>query len=199
MTAPDSVLLPEGTRLVHIGPHKTGTSALQGAFYLARRAAAAQGVHYAGPIASRRTPRTRSRPPATQQDPKALPSRPWRRLLAEIEAARETRVVVSSEWFSDATPGIRLLVSGLDPDRVHIGIPSKGWPDAFHGDGLDLSGERAATSYAGVSTDRVVGVLASRVRAASSPGDAGSGARCHRAERRRRYTPRRRWSHRSRG
>ena len=39
--------LPEGSRLVHIGPHKTGTTALQAAFHLARDRVEEQGIHYA--------------------------------------------------------------------------------------------------------------------------------------------------------
>ncbi|MEJ7756576.1 MAG: hypothetical protein WKF83_09890 [Nocardioidaceae bacterium] len=31
--APMDLLLPKGTRLLHIGPHKTGTTSLQGAFH----------------------------------------------------------------------------------------------------------------------------------------------------------------------
>ena len=37
-----------GTRLLHISPHKIGTSAIQGALYLARERLAAQGVVYPG-------------------------------------------------------------------------------------------------------------------------------------------------------
>ena len=37
-----------GTRLLHIGPHKTGTTAVQGALHLARERLAARGVVYPG-------------------------------------------------------------------------------------------------------------------------------------------------------
>ncbi|WP_444665048.1 hypothetical protein ACT17Q_05475 [Cellulomonas sp. CW35] len=40
--------LPEGTRLVHIGAHKTGTSSVQGAFHEQREQLRAHGVHYPG-------------------------------------------------------------------------------------------------------------------------------------------------------
>ena len=46
---PDPLLLAEGTRLVHIGPSKTGTSALQAALWGARASMREQGVHHAGP------------------------------------------------------------------------------------------------------------------------------------------------------
>ena len=123
MTAPDRVLLPDGARLVHIGPHKTGTTTLQGAFHLARRAAAAQGVHYAGP---NRQATHAAQAIAAVTDATA-PGRPalreWRRLMREIEAVDVPRLVVSSEWFADARPaGIRLLANDLDPSRVHVAV-----------------------------------------------------------------------------
>ena len=40
--------LPRGSVLLHIGPPKTGTSALQGARHTQRVALARAGVHYAG-------------------------------------------------------------------------------------------------------------------------------------------------------
>ena len=43
-----AVLLEPGTRLLHVGPHKTGTTAIQGALHLARERLAAEGVVYPG-------------------------------------------------------------------------------------------------------------------------------------------------------
>ena len=40
---------PDGALVVHIGPPKTGTTSLQGAFDRARAAILAQGVRYVGP------------------------------------------------------------------------------------------------------------------------------------------------------
>src|SRR5262245_6188215 len=123
VTAPKVVPLPDGTRLVHIGPHKTGTTTLQGAFHLARRAAALQGVHYAGP---NRQPLHAAQEAAAVRQPRdgdAPRLRHWRRLVSEIEAADEPRILVSSEWFADAKPaGIRFAVDNLDPGRVHIAV-----------------------------------------------------------------------------
>lgn len=42
------LLLPPGTRLLHIGPHKTGTTALQVALSKARANLESQGVRYLG-------------------------------------------------------------------------------------------------------------------------------------------------------
>lgn len=121
MTAPDPVLLPDGARLVHIGPHKTGTSTLQGAFHLARRAASKQGVRYAGP---NRQPLHAAQAIARLEDSATADSpalRHWRRLVADIRAAKESRVVASSEWFSDAkSHSIGRIADDLDPARVQI-------------------------------------------------------------------------------
>jgi hypothetical protein len=111
--------VPEGTRLVHIGPHKTGTTTLQGAFHLARREAERQGVHYVGP---NRQPLNAAQEIAAIGN--AATSRrigPWRRLVAEVERAKQPRVIISSEWFADArSEGVRRLSKDLDPARVHV-------------------------------------------------------------------------------
>ena len=48
MSGLDGLLLPERSRIVHIGPHKTGTTAIQGAFAGARDQLGAYGLHYPG-------------------------------------------------------------------------------------------------------------------------------------------------------
>jgi hypothetical protein len=120
----EPVLLPEGARLIHIGPPKTGTTALQGAFHAARDDAEAQGVHYAG--------RSRHSVSAAQ----AIVGRPsfysvdrppdrshWKRLVSEVQHAGDKRVVISSEFFADAKPdAINTIVSDLDASRAHIVI-----------------------------------------------------------------------------
>ena len=114
-------LLPAGACLLHIGPHKTGTTSVQSAFHLARRELAAYGVHYAGP----------DRHPVIAVQA-AIEARVgggrrggsldrWRSLVAEIARHPAERVVLSSEWFSDAdTASIRRVVGDLDPARVHV-------------------------------------------------------------------------------
>jgi len=121
-SVPDPLLLPAGTRLLHVGPPKTGTTALQGAFHAARRAAEAQGVHYAG--------RTRHSIKAVQAvlgrpgfftagEPPSI--RHWQGLVREIHGARAERVVLSSEFLADAKPDtIRRVADDLDATRVHV-------------------------------------------------------------------------------
>ena len=118
----DATPLPEGARVVHIGPPKTGTTALQGAFHVARAAAEAQGVHYAG--------RNRHSISAVQavlgktgfysvDTPPDL--RLWRKLIDDVRGSSASRVVLSSEFFADAKPdAIRRVVDDLDASLVQV-------------------------------------------------------------------------------
>ena len=121
--AADSVPpLPTGTRLVHIGPHKTGTTAIQSAFHRNRTSLAEQGVHYAG---SQRQPMQAAHAvtgkPSPYADGKVPPMRRWDSLLGEIRRAKADRVVISSEGFADADDeASRRVVADLDPSRTHV-------------------------------------------------------------------------------
>jgi hypothetical protein len=122
VTARPEVLLPDGTRLLHIGPHKTGTSSLQSAFHRARSAAAAHGVHYTGP--NRQPVRAAQAAAAIgSSEAGSRPIEPWHDLLREMRSSRAPRVVVSSEWFADARDeAVRRIVDDLDPTRTHVVI-----------------------------------------------------------------------------
>lgn len=115
--------LPAGSHVVHIGPHKTGTTSLQCAFHESRGSLEAQGVHYAG---RQRHPmqevlsllaRENGKPPASAP----TTDQPWRALVSEVDASDADRVVVSSEFFADAKPAaMRAVVDDLGPDRVQV-------------------------------------------------------------------------------
>ncbi len=116
-----AVQLGAGTRLLHIGPHKTGTTAVQGALHLARERLAAEGVVYPG----------RGRQPlwpilAVTGQP-ALLGEPlpqisyWANLIGDIRAAGDQRVVLSSEFFAEADDdAARRVVGDLGGSRVHV-------------------------------------------------------------------------------
>ena len=116
-----AVLLEPGTRLLHIGPHKTGTTAIQGALHLARDRLAAEGVVYPG----------RGRQPlwpilAVTGQPALLGGpRPeisyWDNLVREIRAAGDQRVVLSSEFFAEADDATaRRVIVDLGGARVQV-------------------------------------------------------------------------------
>jgi hypothetical protein len=121
MVADQQVRLRAGARLLHIGPHKTGSTAVQGAFRLARQRLAGQGVVYPG----------RGRQPlwpilAVTGQP-ALRGEPspemayWDRLVSDIRAAGEQRVVLSSEFFAEADDETaRRVIEDLGGPDVHV-------------------------------------------------------------------------------
>ncbi len=120
--ANQGLALPEGTRLLHIGPPKTGTSSLQAAFHQNRPATLDQGVRYAG--SSRHSGSAvlavTGRPSfGRDQGPPSM--RKWDTLLRGVRNAREPRVLISSEFFADAEPpAIKRIVDDLDRDRLHV-------------------------------------------------------------------------------
>lgn len=94
--------LPPGTRLLHIGPHKTGTTAIQGALFAAKDALPEHGVdfpaHSRHPMEAALAACAR---PAMMGD--TVPTdRHWTRLLEQVEAAGDRTSVISSEFFADA-------------------------------------------------------------------------------------------------
>jgi hypothetical protein len=117
----DGLLLAEGTRLLHIGPHKTGTTTVQGAFYLARERLAAHGVLYPGkgrqPLAS--VLAVTGQPPLLGEPPHKITY--WNNLVGKIRAAGSQRVVLSSEFFDEADDATaRRVVEDLGGPLVHV-------------------------------------------------------------------------------
>jgi len=112
--------LPTGTILLHIGPYKTGTTAIQQSLFDQRAVLAEHGVHYPG--AWRRlfreghsllrwAPRGRPVPPLSV----------WEDFAAGIRARSET-VCISTEDFGrlfDPTRS-RKIVADLGADRLHV-------------------------------------------------------------------------------
>ena len=117
------ILLPEGSRIVHIGPHKTGTTGLQAALYMAREDLDRQGVHYASEGRHAMTPVLAGLglPSSWSSDGRPPPRWKWQRLLTEVRMSGAKRVVLSSEFFADGEPdGIQRVVEELDPSRVQV-------------------------------------------------------------------------------
>ena len=100
------LLLPPGTRLLHIGPHKTGTTALQVAMAKARSDMESQGVSYLwggvrqtnANLAAQAVGRRSSRKFSGES---AVPYWHWENLLKKVSEIHENRVVVSGEEFCD--------------------------------------------------------------------------------------------------
>lgn len=117
----DDLQLQAGARLLHIGPHKTGTTMIQDALHLARQRLATRGVVYPG---TGRQPLQAML--AVTGQPRLLgEAEPdmahWDLLVREVAEASDQRVVVSSEFLAEATDAAACrVVSELGGERVHV-------------------------------------------------------------------------------
>jgi len=120
--------VPPGTRLLHIGPQKTGSTAIQVAFRAAQEALEARGVHYA--TGARVRPAVagwafglKGRPAGTPRPPMRF----WDALVAQVAASEADRVVVSNEDFSRANPAQipRILDAFGGPDRIRVVLAAR--------------------------------------------------------------------------
>ncbi|MDP3968862.1 MAG: hypothetical protein Q8Q02_11325 [Nocardioides sp.] len=121
LTREEDLLLPPATRLLHIGPQKTGTTAIQGAMHRRREALREHGVVYPG-----RGSRPREgvwaalglQVPFTRPNPRI---ERWHALAEEVRSAATMRVCVSTEDFAKADlAGARTVVRDLGQDHPHV-------------------------------------------------------------------------------
>lgn len=109
--------LPEGSVLLHIGPHKTGTTMLQGALFQARPAMAEHGVDYVG---KRRQQLAAAQFINKRNDPDAS-EKAWHQLVRQVADSTAPLRVVSSEGFAESDDETaRHVVDQLGGDRVRI-------------------------------------------------------------------------------
>ncbi|MFI0962093.1 hypothetical protein ACH4S8_11915 [Streptomyces sp. NPDC021080] len=114
--------LPAGTRLLHIGPHKTGTTSIQGALFAAKDAMAAHGVDF--PAHSRHPMEAALAVcgrPGMMGDVRPA-ERHWQRLVDAVHATGGRTSLVSSEFFADAPDDATAarIAGDLGRDRVHV-------------------------------------------------------------------------------
>ncbi|HVX55532.1 hypothetical protein [Nocardioides sp.] len=118
--------VPAGSVLLHIGPHKTGTTALQNALRAARDDLLAQGVRYAGTRSSRDAEAARHaigrrtvRDEATAEAAAAA----WREVRDRLNDASVPRRAFSSESLANADDqGAARVVGDLGPAEVVITV-----------------------------------------------------------------------------
>lgn len=115
--------LPEGSVLLHIGPHKTGTTAIQSMLAAARDQMRGHGVTYPGRHGAhhREARAVGQRPAGWTHDSEPLPpSRVWGQLARNVRRAPGS-VVLSSEFFAlcDAAQRAR-VVDDLGRERLHV-------------------------------------------------------------------------------
>lgn len=150
MTADQHQGLAEGTRVLHIGPHKTGTTTVQAAFHQSRDRLASFGVHYAGARAHSMTAAigasTNRRLPTNTA---AAGLTAWRALADEVRTATARHVVLSSEFYCEADPDrIRAIVDELGgSDRVHVVITLRPLVNILSSQWQQYIQNRATASY----------------------------------------------------
>lgn len=115
-------MTPPGTVLLHIGPAKTGSTAIQRALFQARDVIAEHGVHYVG-----RKPQEKeagvialglSRGPVGRPQPRP---ESWQRLVDEIDSATSSRLVLSNEDFGRADDAaVDRILAATGADRTHL-------------------------------------------------------------------------------
>lgn len=127
--------LRDGELLLHIGIHKTGTTAIQGSLAQARPSLAEQGVAYPGKNPSQFRAAMSIVHPAEvdTDDAVAIPLERWERLRRQVGKSAAAKVVVSSEVFCEADDATAARVvaelsdrpserSGRFAPRVLIGV-----------------------------------------------------------------------------
>lgn len=113
--------IPSGACLVHIGFDKTGTTSLQGAFHRDRERLRGLGVSYPGSEPYHKSAGIAVTEARGNTGDDTVTMGAWRTLTREVQAARNERVFVSSEWLCRATDEqARRVVRGLGDERVHI-------------------------------------------------------------------------------
>lgn len=122
---PATPWLGENELLVHIGVHKTGTTAIQNAFAAARNRLCEQGVRYPGEGADHFVAtnaffgRARGSNWARSMPPPSLTR--WTKLVKEVQRADAERVVISSEALCECKPAqIKRFIDAFDGRPLRV-------------------------------------------------------------------------------
>ena len=115
--------LPDGTRLLHIGPHKTGTTSVQRAFWDSRDALPEHGVQWIGGSAHPMAAAMAAAGLRLATSQRGAGDRRWEELAAATRESSARMTVLSSEFFSDASPErIERIVESLGAERTRVVI-----------------------------------------------------------------------------
>lgn len=119
----DVPCLPAGARLLHIGPHKTGSTALQDACDQAREELEAQGTRYLSMHRHDSLPARYVTDRLVEGQSAAKAERRWNRLVSDLRAPGPHRRFYSSEYLSDATDDqVERIIGEIGVDDVHVAV-----------------------------------------------------------------------------
>jgi hypothetical protein len=145
--------LVTGTRLLHIGPHKTGTTSLQNSIRANREEILRQGVYYGAPegrLASNRIARSLLRLPFKNPN-EVVDYREWEDQVARVQASNASRVIVSGEEFSFCEKReIQTVLKDLGQDRVHVVVTVRPLAKVLPSQWLKPRGARRIAQLIGV-------------------------------------------------
>lgn len=115
--------LPQGARLLHVGPPKTGSTALQDALHQARESLGRQGVTYVSRVRHELIP-ARWITGQLPAGPKwAWAEQRWHELVDAMRAEGPERKVYSSEYLADAADEhVVRIVDAFGPEEIHVVI-----------------------------------------------------------------------------
>lgn len=112
--------LPERARLLHIGAMKSGTTALQRAARIRRKALLRHGVRYPGS-----GPNHFAEVCAfmrLRKDGTVPPLETWQRLMAEVETDDARRILISHEWICEADDAMAQRFIDAVGERTQVAI-----------------------------------------------------------------------------
>jgi hypothetical protein len=118
--------VPEGSIVLHVGMHKTGTTALQGVLYTLRDELPALGLWYPDPgdpttgVAHHMAARSLLQQPAGWGEEPPDPA-VWDELVALAKSPPALRTILTSEHFSGADDAAcERIAADLGADRLHV-------------------------------------------------------------------------------
>lgn len=113
--------------MLHIGPHKTGTTALQNTAFKLRSDLLEQGVEYVTAgfrgNANYAARAIRNKPSKKMESRESLPISWWTDLVKSVQASTARNVLISGEGFADCdTTEVSRIVKTLGPEKFHVVI-----------------------------------------------------------------------------
>lgn len=121
MLEPSSLLpVPERARLMHIGPMKSGTTAVQRAAQKRRKKLLAHGVRYPGNGLNHFTPVAAFMGVTREGELPDLET--WQELMEEIEADETNRIFINHEWICEADDRTAQRFIDALGERTHVAI-----------------------------------------------------------------------------